>query len=150
MSRCRGPTPFPVLVGASCFVAGGAVYLLSPSVVVFGTLAILFAYLVFDILESAAWDADLPLVLQPGVPVPPRHIPLRGAHRRDVPIAVADLRGGLPRGCSVYLLDSRPDRPPRQRVRRREGTEAGAQVAVGTASGARFGSGTRRDPELAP
>jgi amino acid transporter len=41
----------PVIVGGSCFVAGGAVYLLSPSVVVFGTLAILFAYFVFDILE---------------------------------------------------------------------------------------------------
>ncbi|MDA4114434.1 MAG: APC family permease [Thaumarchaeota archaeon] len=41
----------PIFVGASCFIAGGAVYLLSSSVVVFGTLAILFAYLVFDILE---------------------------------------------------------------------------------------------------
>jgi len=41
----------PILVGASCFIAGGAVYLLSPSVVVFGALAILFAYLLFDILE---------------------------------------------------------------------------------------------------
>lgn len=41
----------PLVVGTSCFVAGGAVYLLSSSVVVFGTLAILFAYLAFDILE---------------------------------------------------------------------------------------------------
>ena len=41
----------PIVVGASCFVAGGAVYLISSSVVVFGTLAILFAYLAFDILE---------------------------------------------------------------------------------------------------
>jgi amino acid transporter len=41
----------PIVVGASCFVAGGAVYLISASVVVFGTLAILFAYLAFDILE---------------------------------------------------------------------------------------------------
>lgn len=41
----------PLLVGASCFVAGGAVYVLGSSVVVFGTLAILFAYLAFDILE---------------------------------------------------------------------------------------------------
>ncbi|MGA2663775.1 MAG: APC family permease [Nitrososphaerales archaeon] len=56
LRRGRGAPPssadgLPVLVGVSCFVAGGAVYLLSPSVVVFGTLAILFAYLVFDILE---------------------------------------------------------------------------------------------------
>jgi amino acid transporter len=41
----------PIVVSASCFVAGGAVYLISSSVVVFGTLAILFAYLAFDILE---------------------------------------------------------------------------------------------------
>lgn len=41
----------PIVVGASCFVAGGAVYLISSSVVIFGTLAILFAYLAFDILE---------------------------------------------------------------------------------------------------
>ncbi len=46
-----GADALPVLVGASCFVAGGAVYLLTPSVVVFGTLAILSAYLFFDILE---------------------------------------------------------------------------------------------------
>ncbi len=41
----------PMVVGASCLVAGSAVYFISASVVVFGTLAILFAYLVFDILE---------------------------------------------------------------------------------------------------
>ncbi|MDG6915803.1 MAG: APC family permease [Nitrososphaerota archaeon] len=41
----------PVAVGVSCFVAGGTVYLISSSVVVFGTLAILFAYLAFDIIE---------------------------------------------------------------------------------------------------
>lgn len=46
-----GSDLLPLAVGASCFVAGGSVYLLSSSVVVFGTLAILFAYLAFDILE---------------------------------------------------------------------------------------------------
>jgi hypothetical protein len=46
-----GADGLPILVGASCFIAGGAVYLISPSVVVFGALAILFAYLIFDILE---------------------------------------------------------------------------------------------------
>ena len=49
----------PILVGASCFVAGGAVYLLSSSVVVFGTLAILFAYLAFDILELGQLGVQL-------------------------------------------------------------------------------------------
>jgi hypothetical protein len=49
----------PLLLGASCFVAGGAVYLLSSSVVVFGTLAILFAYLAFDILELGSVGVQL-------------------------------------------------------------------------------------------
>jgi amino acid transporter len=49
----------PLLVGASCFVAGGAVYLLGSSVVVFGTLAILFAYLAFDILELGQLGVQL-------------------------------------------------------------------------------------------
>jgi amino acid transporter len=49
----------PLLVGASCFVAGGAVYLISPSVVVFGSLAILFAYLAFDVLELGPLGVQL-------------------------------------------------------------------------------------------
>ena len=56
LRRSRGsdygrPDILPIVVGASCFIAGVAVYLISSSVVVFGTLAILFAYLAFDILE---------------------------------------------------------------------------------------------------
>ena len=53
------PDFLPILVGASCFVAGGAVYLISSSVVVFGTLAILFAYLAFDILELGRLGVQL-------------------------------------------------------------------------------------------
>ena len=49
----------PIVVGGSCFVAGGAVYLISPSVVVFGTLSILFAYLAFDILELGQFGVQL-------------------------------------------------------------------------------------------
>jgi amino acid transporter len=49
----------PIAVSASCFVAGGAVYLISSSVVVFGTLAILFAYLAFDILELGPLGVQL-------------------------------------------------------------------------------------------
>lgn len=44
----------PLAVGASCFVAGAAIYFISASVVVFGFLAILFAYLVFDVIELGA------------------------------------------------------------------------------------------------
>lgn len=49
----------PIVVGASCFVAGGAVYFISSSVVVFGSLAILFAYLTFDILELGQFGVQL-------------------------------------------------------------------------------------------
>jgi amino acid transporter len=49
----------PIVVGASCFVAGGAVYMISSSVVVFGTLAILSAYLAFDILELGKLGVQL-------------------------------------------------------------------------------------------
>jgi hypothetical protein len=64
LRRSRGaaygrPDILPILVGASCFVAGGAVYLISSSVVVFGTLAILFAYLAFDILELGPLGVQL-------------------------------------------------------------------------------------------
>lgn len=64
LRRSRGtaygrPDLLPLVVGASCFIAGGAVYLLSSSVVVFGTLAILFAYLAFDILELGQLGVQL-------------------------------------------------------------------------------------------
>ncbi len=49
----------PILVGASCFVAGGAVYFVGSSVVIFGALAILFAYLAFDILELGSLGVQL-------------------------------------------------------------------------------------------
>jgi amino acid transporter len=64
LRRSRGsaygrPDLLPIVVGASCFIAGGAVYLISSSVVVFGTLAILFAYLAFDILELGQLGVQL-------------------------------------------------------------------------------------------
>jgi amino acid transporter len=49
----------PLVVGCSCFLFGGAIYFLSPSVVVFGTLAVIFAYLVFDIIELGTLGAQL-------------------------------------------------------------------------------------------
>jgi hypothetical protein len=64
MRRARGSAYgradlLPIVLGASCFVAGGAVYFISSSVVVFGCLAILFAYLAFDILELGQLGAQL-------------------------------------------------------------------------------------------
>ena len=49
----------PLLVGLSCFLFGGAVYFINPSVVVFGAVAIMFAYLIFDVIELGALGAQL-------------------------------------------------------------------------------------------
>ncbi len=49
----------PLLVGASCFAAGGAIYLIDSSVVVFGAVAILVAYFIFDLLELGTIGAQL-------------------------------------------------------------------------------------------
>jgi len=49
----------PIVVSASCFIAGGAVYLIDSSVVVFGALAVLFAYLIFDVLELGTFGVQL-------------------------------------------------------------------------------------------
>ena len=49
----------PLFVGLSCFVFGGAVYFVNPSVVVFGSIAVIFAYLIFDIIELGALGAQI-------------------------------------------------------------------------------------------
>ena len=56
-----GRTGLPLVVGIGCFIFGGAVYF-SPgggSVVVFGSLAVIFAYLIFDIIELGTLGAQL-------------------------------------------------------------------------------------------
>lgn len=49
----------PVVVASSCFLFGGAVYFIEPSVVVFGAMAVIFAYLIFDIIELGSLGAQL-------------------------------------------------------------------------------------------
>ncbi len=49
----------PLSVGLSCFIFGGAVYFINPSVVVFGSMAVIFAYLIFDIIELGTIGAQL-------------------------------------------------------------------------------------------
>lgn len=49
----------PLLVGLSCFVFGGAVYFINPAVVVFGSVAVIFAYLIFDIIELGTLGSQL-------------------------------------------------------------------------------------------
>jgi amino acid transporter len=41
----------PLIVGLSCFAAGGAIYFISPNVVVAGVFTFLLSYTIFDILE---------------------------------------------------------------------------------------------------
>jgi amino acid transporter len=55
----KGGRFLPLIVGLSCFLFGGAVYFLNPSVVVFGTVAVIFAYLIFDIIELGTLGAQL-------------------------------------------------------------------------------------------
>ncbi len=54
-----GGKALPLLVGLGCFAFGGAVYFVNPSVVVFGTMAVIFAYLIFDILELGSLGIQL-------------------------------------------------------------------------------------------
>lgn len=49
----------PLLVGCSCFLFGGAVYFVNSSVVVFGTVAVIFAYLIFDVIELGTLGAQM-------------------------------------------------------------------------------------------
>ena len=49
----------PLLVGVLCFLFGGAVYFINASVVVFGAVAIMFAYLIFDVIELGTLGAQL-------------------------------------------------------------------------------------------
>lgn len=59
--RASGGNGLPLVVGLSCFVFGGAVYF-SPSggsVVVFGSMAVIFAYLIFDVIELGTLGSQL-------------------------------------------------------------------------------------------
>lgn len=49
----------PLVVGLGCFVAAAAVYLFNPSVAVFGSLAVLVGYLLFDIFELGSLGIEL-------------------------------------------------------------------------------------------
>ncbi|MGA2198970.1 MAG: hypothetical protein ABSG45_03435 [Nitrososphaerales archaeon] len=98
----------PVLVGASCFVAGGAVYLLSPSVVIFGTLAILFAYLLFDILELGPLGTQIflsffSLACLPLLSIFPHAVHANGSFLSLLPITAAGAQDLL-----IYMLLAAP------------------------------------------
>jgi len=59
----RGSTVLPLVVGASCFVAGAAIYFVDPSVAIFGVVAVAFTYLVFDVSELGVLGTNLFLML---------------------------------------------------------------------------------------
>jgi hypothetical protein len=131
--RLRG-APFgrsdilPTFVGASCFVAGGAVYLISSSVVVFGTLAILFAYLAFDILEMGQLGVQLflstlSLSCLPLLELYPSSVHAKGALLSLLPVspqAANDLfLGMLAAAPAILLLNAYVDASLLKRVSRR-------------------------------
>jgi amino acid transporter len=58
-SKGSGGRVLPLVVGIGCFLFGGAVYFIDPTVVVFGSVAVIFAYLVFDIIELGSLGAQL-------------------------------------------------------------------------------------------
>jgi hypothetical protein len=91
----------PIVVGASCFVAGGAVYLISSSVVVFGTLAILFAYLAFDILELGKLGVQLFLSILSLACLPLLELFPRLAHTKGAFLSLLPLS---PSGADGLLL----------------------------------------------
>jgi hypothetical protein len=105
LRRSRGlsygrPDVLPIVVGASCFVAGGAVYFISSSVVVFGTLAILFAYLAFDILELGQLGVQLflsilSLACLPLLELFPHSVHVSGAFLSLLPLTPAGANGLL-------------------------------------------------------
>jgi amino acid transporter len=55
----RWGVALPLVVGLGCFLFGGAVYFIDGSVVVFGTFAVILAYLIFDIIELGTLGAQL-------------------------------------------------------------------------------------------
>ena len=58
-SGAKGGRALPLLVGVSCFLFGGAVYFINPSVVIFGAVAVMFGYLIFDVIELGTLGAQL-------------------------------------------------------------------------------------------
>ena len=57
----------PLIVGVSCFVAGSAIYLVSPSVAVFGSLGIVITYLIYVVYELGYAGSQLFLGILDGV-----------------------------------------------------------------------------------
>jgi amino acid transporter len=53
----------PLIVGVSCFVAAGGIYLIESSVAVLGSLAIVVVYLIYDIFELGDFGVQLFLAL---------------------------------------------------------------------------------------
>jgi amino acid transporter len=57
----------PLIVGLSCFVAGSAIYKLSPSVAVFGSIGIVISYMIYVVYELGYLGSQLFLGILDGV-----------------------------------------------------------------------------------
>ncbi|HYB03790.1 MAG TPA: hypothetical protein VED17_04970 [Nitrososphaerales archaeon] len=55
----NGQDVLPLIVGVSCFVAGSTIYLLSPSVAVFGSIGIVVTYLMYVVYELGYLGSQL-------------------------------------------------------------------------------------------
>ena len=58
-----GRAVLPIVVGFSSLIAGASVYVISPSVAIFGWLAIVVAYLIYDIYELGSAGAQIFLAI---------------------------------------------------------------------------------------
>ncbi len=59
ISTLRRNDTLPLIVGVSCFVAGSTIYLLSPSVAVFGSVGIVVSYLIYVVYELGYLGSQL-------------------------------------------------------------------------------------------
>lgn len=57
----------PLIVGISCFVAGAAVYFISPSVAIFGSVSLAIVYLIYDVYELGWLGTQLFLGIFDGI-----------------------------------------------------------------------------------
>jgi amino acid transporter len=103
-SRSARTSLLPVLVGASCFVAGAAIYFINPSVVIFGIVSVAFTYLVFDVSELGVLGTNLFLLVFDLVCAVLTGSLAMGAAVAGPVLTALGLHTGSALGALVYLL----------------------------------------------
>jgi amino acid transporter len=67
LTTLSGKDALPLVVGVSCFVAGSMIYLISPSVAVFGSIGIVVTYLMYVVYELGYLGSQLFLGILDGI-----------------------------------------------------------------------------------